>query len=381
MIPIGVFANLRSLLKGKQEVDINSIIFKLQYRVTTTVLLCFCLLITTNSLVGNPISCLYDTTIAYLKEDTVNTYCWVHSTYTLSKYYSYPHKGGIAHPGVGTHNNSEDDKIYHTYYQWVPFILFFQALMFYTPHWLWKAWEGGKLQSAVAGLSIPIKNNNERQKAAVELVEYLHVSHRQHNYYTIRYLFCEILSLINCVLNIVLLNSFLNEMFFDYGNDVLAYYRGNINSTKTTTNNNNPMTIMFPKVTKCSFPMYGPSGSMEIQDLLCVLALNNFNDKIFLFLWFWLIFLSVVNTVGFLYHVLIFIIPDIRKLYLKRISKVKDWKIINFFDQSGDSFLLYLIKKNIDTLTFNCLLDNLSQKLNSFDAKSHSSKDKMEKNI
>lgn len=38
---------------------------------------------------------------------------------------------------------SEDENVqYHAYYQWVPFVLFGQAMMFYLPHLIWRRWEG-----------------------------------------------------------------------------------------------------------------------------------------------------------------------------------------------------------------------------------------------
>ncbi len=40
----------------------------------------------------------------------------------------------------------EDEKVYHAYYQWVPIVLFFQALSFYFPHWMWKHMEGGRMK-------------------------------------------------------------------------------------------------------------------------------------------------------------------------------------------------------------------------------------------
>ena len=47
--------------------------------------------------------------------------------------------------GVGVYNRKEDDVTVHAYYQWVPFVLFMQACMFYAPHLLCKTWEGGKV--------------------------------------------------------------------------------------------------------------------------------------------------------------------------------------------------------------------------------------------
>ncbi len=42
-----------------------------------------------------------------------------------------------------------DEKIYHAYYQWVPLMLFLQAVMFYAPHWIWKQLEGGRMKVLV----------------------------------------------------------------------------------------------------------------------------------------------------------------------------------------------------------------------------------------
>lgn len=51
----------------------------------------------------------------------------------------------LAHPGVGPIGiNSNEPIVRHAYYQWVPFVLFAQALMFYMPHLIWKAFEGNK---------------------------------------------------------------------------------------------------------------------------------------------------------------------------------------------------------------------------------------------
>lgn len=47
------------------------------------------------------------------------------------------------------------------------------------------------------------------------------------------------------------------------------------------------MDRVFPKVAKCTFHMSGASGSLETHDGLCVLPLNIFNEKIYIFLWFW----------------------------------------------------------------------------------------------
>jgi hypothetical protein len=49
------------------------------------------------------------------------------------------------YPGVGTHSAVDAVKIYD-YYKWTAFVLFFQGILSYVPHYFWKIWEGGKIK-------------------------------------------------------------------------------------------------------------------------------------------------------------------------------------------------------------------------------------------
>lgn len=72
-------------------------------------------------------------------QKVINTYCWISHSYT------YQNKiiSNFSNSGKEVNGNTI---IYHSYYQWVPFMLFFQAILFYAPHWIWKMWEGGKIR-------------------------------------------------------------------------------------------------------------------------------------------------------------------------------------------------------------------------------------------
>ena len=58
------------------------------------------------------------------------------------------------------------------------------------------------------------------------------------------------------------------------------------------------------QVTKCTFNNYGPSGTVENKDGLCVLAINIINEKIYIFLWFWFLTLCVWTGVHLFIRIL-----------------------------------------------------------------------------
>lgn len=62
------------------------------------------------------------------------------------------------------------------------------------------------------------------------------------------------------------------------------------------------MARLFPKVTKCTIHTFGPAGSVQTHDALCVLPLNVVNEKIFVVLWFWLVFLAGVGCLAVIYR-------------------------------------------------------------------------------
>ena len=41
-----------------------------------------------------------------------------------------------------------------------------------------------------------------------------------------------------------------------------------------------PMIFVFPRMTKCHFHKFGPSGTLERHDAFCLLPLNILNEKV-----------------------------------------------------------------------------------------------------
>ena len=95
------------------------------------------LLVTSRQYIGDPIDCIVDPDIP---QNIMDTYCWIHATFTIPNRTVDKIGTEVAHPGVAP--SAREEKQYHKYYQWVCFTLFFQAALFYVPRWVSDGAEG-----------------------------------------------------------------------------------------------------------------------------------------------------------------------------------------------------------------------------------------------
>ena len=91
--------------------------------------------------------------------------------------------------------------------------------------------------------------------------------------------------------------------------------------------------ISYFRMTKCTFHKFGTSGNIEKHDALCILPLNigdfqymiinifnptfSVNEKIYIFIWFWLLFLGFLSSVVIVYRIVIVFSPYIRAFVLR----------------------------------------------------------------
>ena len=66
------------------------------------------------------------------------------------------------------------------------------------------------------------------------------------------------------------------------------------------------------KVTKCTFHYYGPSGTIQNPTGICVLPQNNINEKIYTFIWFWLMTLAAITGAYLIYRIAVIFVPQLR---------------------------------------------------------------------
>ena len=190
------------------------------------------------------------------------------------------------------------------------------------------------------------------------LAEYFVAALHTHTFWAMKMLLVDFMNLINVVGNIYLVDAFLGGEFSTYGIKVLNFLEAD------PENRIDPMAMIFPRVTKCSFYKYGPSGTIQTHDSICVLPINIINEKIYVFLWFWLIILSFISIVGLISHVVSMLIPQITKMNLK--SRAMNRKDVNLDDlgrhfEIGDWKLLYILGTNMEPLVFGEFLQELSR--------------------
>lgn len=120
---------------------------------------------------------------------------------------------------------------------------------------------------------------------------------------------------------------------------------------------------IFPQVAKCIYEPYGPSGSNQIFDAICLLPSNILNQKIFMIIWVWYILQMAISVSNILYWIVIAYSKEARihVLHVKTLKSVSH-KVLNIASknaQFGHFFLLNQIAKNVNTMTFFELLSCL----------------------
>lgn len=352
---LDIFRGLKNLLKVNR-IHTDGSVFRLHYHATVIMLIAFSLVITTKQYVGNPIECLHDGDI---KESVINTFCWIHSTYTVPKANEKELGKAIPYPAVDRQDDDKDRK-FHKYYQWVCFMLFFQAVLFYIPRWLWKNWEGGKIQALMIDLNIGVFSDTEKKQKKKLLTDYLWDSRCNHNWWAVRYFFCELLSFVNVVGQLFLMDRFFEGEFLTYGIRVVQF------SESEQDERHDPMVFVFPRVTKCIFRMFGRSGNVQTHDALCVLPLNVVNEKIYIFLWFWFVILCLLTALVLVFRVVIFSCHRMRVFLLHvrfRVIPREQLSDLVRRTEIGDWFLFYMLGQNIDTLIFKEIIIELVKRL------------------
>merc|ERR1712037_332472 len=177
---------------------------------------------------GNFIDCMHG---GSLPDDVINRYCYIQGTFIVPRHVtgSETHREGdrVSHgndnsqTGVGPYdprprNQGGDEIVVKAYYQWVPFFLLLQALMFYAPHLIYKLAEGGRVKEILGSLNIFVLDKEKRKSAESDLASYFVETMAEsgdNGVWGIKILISQSLYLINVIMQIYFTNVFLGFWF------------------------------------------------------------------------------------------------------------------------------------------------------------------------
>ena len=368
-------AALKSLIKTKQY-HIDFPFFRLHYHATVCLLLAYCLILSAKVFFGDTIDC-YSRTAGI--KDIYDNICFSTGTYTRYKLASETSKLPSSNITFKVDPNYKylysglfigDDTaqiFWHHYYPYMPIILFVQAVLFYFPHYLWKIWENGTVSSVCKQLHENRFTPSEYLESNYDLVYYLQNCFRLNRSLVHKYFFCHILLIINLIAQVLALNSLFNYQFLFYGYTVVnflfdsdLYGIKKVRPQLITSNLNNPMDLVFPKITACAVTFQSSVGkSSDVHDFVCALPLNILNDKFFLLLWLWFLILGCLTLLQIVYDVLYTTLPSFRKYMFSQRYGSFLWD--NRRSSLPEMFLLELIGHNTDKYAFSTLLRKLNK--------------------
>ncbi|KAK7079092.1 hypothetical protein SK128_007327 [Halocaridina rubra] len=367
----------RALSKVKLKVEVKPVVdsfaFRLHYKYTLLIFLVSAFLATAYDLVGKKIDCMtpFDDPEeeCHCEEDSfkeaVDAYCYIMGTFTVDRHHGGKIGVDVPHPGVGPYYGTEA-VTYHGYYQWVPIVLFFQGMLFYLPHLLWKVFEGGSFRTIIQNLSIRdylgsgdnIKNYFTRETQFDELMKYISNHGISHHAWALAFFFFETLNLVVALGMIFFTDWMLGGEFLFYGANVMEVIG------MDPLNRTDPMAYVFPKMGKCTFKYFGSSGTIQVTDNMCLIATNVVNEKIYLFLWVWLLLVASVSALWLIMRILMVAIPYLRQSFLKMYVKKefhRDVATIMETASLSDWFLLVNLGRNMDRMVFSEFIEHFAK--------------------
>ena len=368
----GIFKSLLEVKSVKTRLD-DDFTDKISRRYSCILLFGLAAIVGIGTYFGEHIHCLcHDKKCDGNWEKYVNMYCWVHPTYYV------PFEDKMPGP---------DEQREHmvTYYQWTSIILLTQALFFYLPSFLWRGLNRksdiniGVIVEAARNHQKELKDEKQEKKLryAIHLLQRYFQAQREFttgclstcrfmlssgryggNYLTFWYFVIKLLYLVNAIGQLFLLDFLLGFEFHTMGLHVvrLLVYGDEWNGS-----------ALFPKVTYCDVKSRQMSN-VHPHTYQCLLPINMFNDKIFIIVWFWLFFVSIITMISFLFWMYEMASMSGQVRLIKRQLNgcglgLKDQELVNKFAEYSirrDGILvLKLISKNVGDVTATELLCGL----------------------
>ncbi|KAL6730243.1 hypothetical protein Aduo_001228 [Ancylostoma duodenale] len=271
------FARARSVvgnLDPTYDVDSSD---RLKYVYTPWILCGTAFLVFAKEYVGQAIQCWVPMQWKGGWEQYAEHYCLIENTYFVNMNDTHL-------PHVEQRENREI-----RYYQWVPFVLILLALFLYLPRFFWKQVQH-ITKIDLPTVTVALRNEAKKIRDPLNIKTLLKPARKGTWGYklTLALLASKLLS-IAVVFGEILFTGW----FMGAGNlHGLRVVVDALNGRQWKNSGN------FPRVTFCDLEVRELGGAVHRWSLQCVLMINMFNEKIFVFLWWWfcmLLFVSILN--------------------------------------------------------------------------------------
>jgi len=332
-----LFKSVLSIRELKFHVD-DDYVDRLSRQFTVVIAVCFAFLVSTKQFVGSPINCWCPAEFTSSHVDYTNSICWVSNTFYLPINTVIPKEridgnsplskhnyAGAAQSNEIQRNPDQLDKNNQqriSYYQWVPLILIFQGVLSFIPCQIWRflnkrsginlstIMDAAHVSSEASYLEIREKairyivnqmdryllaQRDYRTGCCVRIKHFIAkicciVGGRLYgNYLITAYLTIKAVYVINAIGQLFLLDALLVNDYHLYGAYIVErLLRGHTWAPSER----------FPRVTLCEFEIRHQSR-LHNYVVQCALTINLFNEKIFLFVWFWFVALALVSIINF----------------------------------------------------------------------------------
>ena len=325
---------LVSTVKVRRDRRDDDRIDRLNSHYTVMICLTFTVVVSANIYIGTPITCWVPAEFHHSHIKYANSYCWVRDTYYL------PWEDRVPRPAESQHSRVIP------YYQWVPFILLIQALAFYFPSIVWHGFNdkagvdadniletaqtfqalnkseikdktlkfiARQIMRFLKGRRVNVTSCSLDIKQLLSATVCVVCGRYQGNYLITLYLFVKILFLANSAAQIFFLNFVLGSEYHMYG---IHFVRGMLFPEDWTL-----VSAYFPRVTMCDFQVRR-LGNVHRYSVQCVLPINMFTEKIYLFLWFWMAIVALLTVFSFLMWFVRVVFPSQRRSYLSQLLEL-----------------------------------------------------------
>jgi len=308
-------------------------LLSLSRQFTVVITVCFAFLVSTKQFVGRPIHCWCPAEFTESHVDYTNSICWVSNTFYLPMTRVIPSQRFDGQhellPAMSAHSSeihyAEQPDLRQqriSYYQWVPLILIFQSVLSFVPCQVWRflnrrsginlstLMDAAHVSSEASYLEIREKairyivnqmdryllaQRDYRTGCCVRIKHFIAkiccvVGGRLYgNYLISAYLMIKGIYVINAVGQLFLLDALLVNDYHLYGAYIVERLLRGQDWTQSE---------RFPRVTLCEFEIRRQSR-LHNYVVQCTLTINLFNEKIFLFVWFWFVGLALVSIINF----------------------------------------------------------------------------------